>query len=130
MNGYCASNKKKLLNVTTKKSGSLSTSTTEINMQDHILRIERRNPDGYSVFRTGHSCSHPRVPRAHQAGFSRRSLAGVGLSESVRCHGPGLALLTNGGVQQQHMQVFKVCANRQWSYNIERLLYSNYDEEG
>ncbi|GFW74291.1 RNase H domain-containing protein [Trichonephila clavipes] len=47
-------------------------------------------------------CSHPRVPRAHQAGFSRRSLAGVGLSESVRCHGPGLALLTNGGVQQQH----------------------------
>ncbi|GFV98636.1 hypothetical protein TNCV_1453221 [Trichonephila clavipes] len=26
--------------------------------------------------------SHPRVPRAHQAGLSRRSLAGVGLSES------------------------------------------------
>ncbi|GFU00733.1 hypothetical protein TNCV_4818891 [Trichonephila clavipes] len=49
----------------------------------------------------GHACSHPRVPRAHQAGLSRRSLAGVGLSESARCHGPGLALLTNGGVQQQ-----------------------------
>ncbi|GFX03086.1 retrovirus-related Pol polyprotein from transposon 297 [Trichonephila clavipes] len=46
-------------------------------------------------------CSHPRVPRAHQARLSRRSLAGVGLSESVRCHGPGLAPLTNGGVQQQ-----------------------------
>ncbi|GFU49376.1 hypothetical protein TNCV_2161791 [Trichonephila clavipes] len=45
----------------------------------------------------------PRVPRAHQAGSSRRSLAGVGLSESVRCHGPGLALLTNGGVQQQQL---------------------------
>ncbi|GFW74226.1 hypothetical protein TNCV_2524301 [Trichonephila clavipes] len=41
------------------------------------------------------------MPRAHQAGFSRRSLAGVGLSESVQCHGPGLALLTNEGVQQQ-----------------------------
>ncbi|GFU52914.1 uncharacterized protein TNCV_1142211 [Trichonephila clavipes] len=49
----------------------------------------------------GHACSHPRVPRAHQAGSSRQSLAGVRLSESVRCHGPGLALLTNGGVQQQ-----------------------------
>ncbi|GFT49642.1 hypothetical protein TNCV_3367811 [Trichonephila clavipes] len=32
---------------------------------------------------------------------SRRSLAGVGLSESARCHGPGLVLLTNEGVQQQ-----------------------------
>ncbi|GFX45740.1 hypothetical protein TNCV_1328291 [Trichonephila clavipes] len=50
----------------------------------------------------GHACSqHPRVPRAHQAGFSRRSLAGVGFFESGRCHEPGLALLTNGGVQQQ-----------------------------
>ncbi|GFV94109.1 RNase H domain-containing protein [Trichonephila clavipes] len=36
--------------------------------------------------------------------FSRRSLAGVGLSESIRCHGPGIALLTNGGVQQQQQQ--------------------------
>ncbi|GFV55998.1 hypothetical protein TNCV_2729021 [Trichonephila clavipes] len=53
------------------------------------------------ITRAGHACSHPRVPRAHQAGFSRQSLAGVGLSESVLCHGPGLALLTNGGVQQQ-----------------------------
>ncbi|GFV23304.1 uncharacterized protein TNCV_4780181 [Trichonephila clavipes] len=34
------------------------------------------------------ACSHPRVPRAHQAGSSRRSLAGVRLSESGRCHGP------------------------------------------
>ncbi|GFV76363.1 hypothetical protein TNCV_4545871 [Trichonephila clavipes] len=48
----------------------------------------------------GHTCSHPRVPEAHQAGLSRRSLACVGLPESVRCHGSGLALLTNGGVQQ------------------------------
>ncbi|GFX46195.1 hypothetical protein TNCV_2298441 [Trichonephila clavipes] len=54
----------------------------------------------------GHACSHPRVPRAHQSEFSRRSLAGVGLSESVRCHGPGLALLTDGGVQQQHKKPF------------------------
>ncbi|GFU40494.1 RNase H domain-containing protein [Trichonephila clavipes] len=48
--------------------------------------------------------SHPRVPRAHQAESSRRSLAGVILSESVRCHGPGVALLTNGGVPQQQQQ--------------------------
>ncbi|GFU87138.1 hypothetical protein TNCV_4559501 [Trichonephila clavipes] len=48
-----------------------------------------------------HVCSHTQVPRAHQAGLSRRSLAGVGLSESVRCHGPGLALLTNWVVQQK-----------------------------
>ncbi|GFU50994.1 hypothetical protein TNCV_4461871 [Trichonephila clavipes] len=41
------------------------------------------------------------MPRAHQAGFSRQSLAGVGFFESVRCHGPGLALMTYGGVQQQ-----------------------------
>ncbi|GFX33623.1 hypothetical protein TNCV_1932901 [Trichonephila clavipes] len=54
----------------------------------------------------GHACSHPRVPRAHQAVFRRRSLAGVGLSESGRSHEPGLALLTNGGVQQQqHIEV-------------------------
>ncbi|GFW04847.1 hypothetical protein TNCV_4880821 [Trichonephila clavipes] len=33
--------------------------------------------------------------RAHQAGFSRRSLAGVRFLESVRSYGPGLALLTN-----------------------------------
>ncbi|GFT16049.1 uncharacterized protein TNCV_3315841 [Trichonephila clavipes] len=46
--------------------------------------------------------SHHRVPRAHQEGLSRRSLAGVGLSESIRYHGPGLALLTNGGVQQKN----------------------------
>ncbi|GFX03554.1 hypothetical protein TNCV_4751391 [Trichonephila clavipes] len=46
----------------------------------------------------GHACSHARVPRAHQAGSSSRSLAGVRLSESVRCHELGLALLTNGGV--------------------------------
>ncbi|GFW73183.1 hypothetical protein TNCV_484091 [Trichonephila clavipes] len=39
------------------------------------------------------------MPRAHQAGFSRRSVAGVAFFESVRNHGP--ALLTNGGVQQQ-----------------------------
>ncbi|GFU75458.1 HTH_Tnp_Tc3_2 domain-containing protein [Trichonephila clavipes] len=44
------------------------------------------------------------MPRAHQAGFSRRSLAGIGFFESVRCHGPGLALLTNGDVQQQQQQ--------------------------
>ncbi|GFX57519.1 hypothetical protein TNCV_3051691 [Trichonephila clavipes] len=41
------------------------------------------------------------MPRAHQVGFSRRFLAGVGFFENARCHGPGLALLTNGGVQQQ-----------------------------
>ncbi|GFX11001.1 hypothetical protein TNCV_512611 [Trichonephila clavipes] len=33
---------------------------------------------------------------AHQARFSRQSLAGVGFFESVGSHGPGLALLTNG----------------------------------
>ncbi|GFV88629.1 uncharacterized protein TNCV_1244391 [Trichonephila clavipes] len=50
------------------------------------------------------ACSHPRMPRAHQAQFSRRSLTGVGFYESVRSHGPGLALLTNGGVQQQQQE--------------------------
>ncbi|GFU19185.1 uncharacterized protein TNCV_4397691 [Trichonephila clavipes] len=30
----------------------------------------------------------------------------VGLSESVRCHGVSLALMTNGGVQQQHYSFF------------------------
>ncbi|GFV79460.1 hypothetical protein TNCV_279161 [Trichonephila clavipes] len=74
-----------------------------IKSQDHILRIQRRNSDSCSVFRTGLACSHPPMSRAHQAGFSRRSLGGVGFFESVRCHGPGLALLTNGSVQQQHM---------------------------
>ncbi|GFV97160.1 hypothetical protein TNCV_3527451 [Trichonephila clavipes] len=44
------------------------------------------------------------MPRAHQAGFSIRSLAGVGRSESVRCHRPGQALLVNGSVQQQQQR--------------------------
>ncbi|GFW64238.1 hypothetical protein TNCV_775021 [Trichonephila clavipes] len=57
-------------------------------------------------------CSHPRIPRAHQAGFSRRFLAGVGYFESVRRHGPGLALLTNGSVQQQHEGGRGCCGNR------------------
>ncbi|GFV67215.1 hypothetical protein TNCV_3669701 [Trichonephila clavipes] len=43
----------------------------------------------------------PTEGMTHPAEFSRRSLADVGLSESVRCHGPGLALLTNGGVQHK-----------------------------
>ncbi|GFW45645.1 zinc finger protein [Trichonephila clavipes] len=62
---------------------------------------EFRGPQPGLCRSAGHASSHPRVPRAPQAGVSRRSLAGVGLSESVRCHGPGLALLTNGGFQQQ-----------------------------
>ncbi|GFW94776.1 uncharacterized protein TNCV_4248161 [Trichonephila clavipes] len=105
-----------------------------IKSQDHILRIQRRNPDGCLVFRSEliaidevlgslaslrngkeiwilclivkvqySTCPIGKV--AHQAGLSRRSLAGVGLSESVRCHGPGLALLTNGGVQQQQKDI-------------------------
>ncbi|GFV62914.1 hypothetical protein TNCV_5083971 [Trichonephila clavipes] len=54
---------------------------------------ERR---GACTKKSGHACSRPRMPRAHQAGLSRRSLAGV-FFESVRSHGLGLALLTNGG---------------------------------
>ncbi|GFX00132.1 transposon Tf2-6 polyprotein [Trichonephila clavipes] len=38
------------------------------------------------------------MPSAHQAEFSRRSLAGVEFYEIVRSHGPGLALLTNWGL--------------------------------
>ncbi|GFV08746.1 hypothetical protein TNCV_2488181 [Trichonephila clavipes] len=54
----------------------------------------------------GHAYSHSRVPRAHQARLSRRSLASFGLSESVLWHGHGLELLTNGGVhQQQHLKL-------------------------
>ncbi|GFS60431.1 hypothetical protein TNCV_946871 [Trichonephila clavipes] len=79
----------------------------------------------------GHTCSHPRVPRAHQAGFSRRSLAGVGLSESVRCHGPGLALLTNGnrGVQQQqqHQQVTRTISGLSPHSSLTYTLYQRDD---
>ncbi|GFX82606.1 hypothetical protein TNCV_1192811 [Trichonephila clavipes] len=63
---------------------------------------------------------------AHQAGLSRRSLAGVGLSESVRCRGPGLVLLTNGGVQQQQ-RIYKLLAlqsfeqHRVYPNSLERL---------
>ncbi|GFY74058.1 hypothetical protein TNIN_11131 [Trichonephila inaurata madagascariensis] len=63
------------------------------------------------------------MPRAHQAGLRGHSVAG-GLSESVRCHGPVLVLLTNGGVQkQQHNKIrdlrnvlaekFKIPTNQQ-----------------
>ncbi|GFW30182.1 hypothetical protein TNCV_1054931 [Trichonephila clavipes] len=38
-------------------------------------------------------------------GFRERSLAGVGIFGSVRGHGPGLALLANGGVQQQRVSI-------------------------
>ncbi|GFV46308.1 hypothetical protein TNCV_3231971 [Trichonephila clavipes] len=57
-----------------------------------------------SLMQAGLTCSHPRMTRALQAGFTRRSPAGVGFFESIRCHGPGLALLTNGGVQQQQQR--------------------------
>ncbi|GFV07286.1 hypothetical protein TNCV_1312841 [Trichonephila clavipes] len=69
---------------------------------------------------TGHACSHPRVPRAHQVGLSRRSLAGVGLSESVRCHGAGLALLTNGGAQQQQQHRFTLHVISEIKCNISQ----------
>ncbi|GFW99485.1 hypothetical protein TNCV_3417181 [Trichonephila clavipes] len=40
------------------------------------------------------------------AGLSSHSLAGVGLSECIRCQGPGLTQLTNGDLQQQqHEQI-------------------------
>ncbi|GFW98704.1 hypothetical protein TNCV_2758801 [Trichonephila clavipes] len=45
--------------------------------------IETRDNSGVSNNKADHACSHPRVPRAHQAGLSRRSLAGFGLSESL-----------------------------------------------
>ncbi|GFX70111.1 uncharacterized protein TNCV_4615491 [Trichonephila clavipes] len=55
--------------------------------------------EGCKSFEVYTNCSseHPRKPRAHQAGFRRGSLAGVGVFESVRSHGPGLPLLTHGG---------------------------------
>ncbi|GFW69855.1 hypothetical protein TNCV_1403081 [Trichonephila clavipes] len=76
----------------------------ELNTRIRPLRLPHPREPLVSMFSSsGHACSHPRVPRAHQAGLSRRSLAGAGLSESVRYHGPGLALLINGDVQQpQH----------------------------
>ncbi|GFW47542.1 hypothetical protein TNCV_3177061 [Trichonephila clavipes] len=73
-----------------------SSSGIYIKSQDHILKIQtvaRFFADARAL-----KCAqtvlllHPRVPRAHQAGSSRRFHAGAGLSESVRCHGPGLAL--------------------------------------
>ncbi|GFT48126.1 uncharacterized protein TNCV_1001181 [Trichonephila clavipes] len=70
---------------------------------DAVQVYKAGSRDDYHRSGTGLTCSHPRLPRAHQAGFSRRSLVGVGFFESVRCHGPGLALLTNGGMQQQHL---------------------------
>ncbi|GFX92405.1 hypothetical protein TNCV_1706811 [Trichonephila clavipes] len=72
-----------------------------------ILSDSRRAIQHLPKWQTGHACSHPRVSRAHQAGLKRLSLTGVRLSESVRCHGPGLALLTNGGVQQQQHEMVK-----------------------
>ncbi|GFU94452.1 hypothetical protein TNCV_2644401 [Trichonephila clavipes] len=54
------------------------------------------------------------MPRVHQAGFSRRSLAAVGLFESVRCPGPGLALLTNEGMQQQQQTIHNILDHTQY----------------
>ncbi|GFW86822.1 reverse transcriptase [Trichonephila clavipes] len=65
---------------------------------------EEKSRQLISFSQAGVACSHPRMPRVHQAGFSRRSLAGVGFFESVQNHGHGLALLTNGVEQQQQQQ--------------------------
>ncbi|GFS54824.1 uncharacterized protein TNCV_3575601 [Trichonephila clavipes] len=46
-----------------------------------------------------HILECPRLPKQDLADVPLLVL--VGLSESVRCHGPGLVLLTNEGVQQQ-----------------------------
>ncbi|GFV18734.1 hypothetical protein TNCV_4756211 [Trichonephila clavipes] len=58
------------------------------------------------------------MPRAHQVGFSIRSLAGVGVSEIVRCHGPGLALMTNGSVQQQQRIISADCHCTAFNYSL------------
>ncbi|GFW47363.1 uncharacterized protein TNCV_335331 [Trichonephila clavipes] len=65
--------------------------------------------EGRKSFEMCTNCSSEPATSAHileclGSPSSRRSLAGVGLSESVRCHGPGLALLTKGGVQQQQQK--------------------------
>ncbi|GFU80508.1 hypothetical protein TNCV_3840281 [Trichonephila clavipes] len=72
----------------------------QIHMQWILSHIEL---EGNEVADTLAKAGAYEVPEpAHQARLSTRSLAGVGLPESAQCHGPGLALLTNGGVQQQH----------------------------
>ncbi|GFW77816.1 hypothetical protein TNCV_3403921 [Trichonephila clavipes] len=67
--------------------------------------------EGRKSFEMCKNCSEP-ATSAHilkclgltKQNLADLALAGVGLSETVRCHGPGLALLTNGGVQQQQQQ--------------------------
>ncbi|GFT06396.1 hypothetical protein TNCV_3355451 [Trichonephila clavipes] len=55
------------------------------------------------------NCSSEPATPAHILeclGLTKQDLAdvaGVGLSESVRCHGPGLALLTNGGPPRERL---------------------------
>ncbi|GFX27557.1 uncharacterized protein TNCV_4996121 [Trichonephila clavipes] len=80
--------------------------------------------NGPTFLSDGFACSHPRRPRAHQAGFSRRSLAGVGFIERVRCHEPGLALLTNGGMQQQQRDVHSSSLSSKMC--IKKLLITDY----
>ncbi|GFV46380.1 hypothetical protein TNCV_3232691 [Trichonephila clavipes] len=69
-------------------------------------QIHKNEQIQFILYEAGHVCSRPRMSRVHEGGFSRRFLTGVGLSESVRCHGPGLALLTNGSVQQQQQHKY------------------------
>ncbi|GFU13165.1 uncharacterized protein TNCV_1445691 [Trichonephila clavipes] len=69
-----------------------------IKSQDHILRIQRRDPDGCSVFRNleGNEIADT-LAKAGACEVPKPSAR----CQSVRCNGPGLALLTNGGGQQQ-----------------------------
>ncbi|GFV76279.1 hypothetical protein TNCV_4673681 [Trichonephila clavipes] len=89
-------------------SSSIQNYHSEIIAIDEVIGPLASLPNGKEIWmlsdsRTGHACSHLGVPMAHQTGLSRLSLAGDGLFESVRHHGPGLARLTYGGVQQQQL---------------------------
>ncbi|GFU82635.1 transposable element Tc3 transposase [Trichonephila clavipes] len=49
--------------------------------------------DEHLKISTGLACLHTRMPRAHQAGSSSRSLAGAGFFKSAQSHGPGTVLM-------------------------------------
>ncbi|GFX60168.1 uncharacterized protein TNCV_4533291 [Trichonephila clavipes] len=94
-----------------------------IESQDHILKnSEEKSRRLLSFSQAGYASSQPRVLRPHQAGSSRRSLASVKLSESVRCNGPGLALLTNGGVQQHIYNVYMCISMYEGIYQKQEII--------
>ncbi|GFS94969.1 hypothetical protein TNCV_4202131 [Trichonephila clavipes] len=92
--------------------------------------------EGCKGFEMCTNCSSKPASPAHIfecLGLTKQDLADdpslvLGLSESVRCHGPGQALLTNEGVKMERGEEDQISSSITHKRNLLSLTSSNYNE--